>query len=75
MYPQPIGETHMSKRHKERSLLEFHKTFFTEEARVQHLGEMRWPDGFRCPRCGHEEAGLYAREIFWIASRAVQKSV
>lgn len=46
----------MSKRYRERSLLEFQKEFFTEEACAQHLREMRWSDGFRCPRCGHGEA-------------------
>jgi hypothetical protein len=48
----------MPKRYRERSLLEFQKEFSTEEACAQHLREMRWPDGFRCPRCGHGEAWL-----------------
>jgi transposase-like protein len=46
----------MTKRYRERSLLEFQREFSTEEACVQHLREMRWPDGFRCPRCGHYDA-------------------
>ncbi|MCK4829280.1 IS1595 family transposase [bacterium] len=46
------------KNYKERSLIEFQKEFSTEEACVQHLRKMRWPDGFRCPRCGHDEAWL-----------------
>jgi hypothetical protein len=46
----------MSKRYRERSLLEFQKEFSTKEACAQHLREMRWPDGFRCSRCGHGEA-------------------
>ena len=46
----------MAKRYTERSLLEFQKGFSTEEDCAQHLREMRWPDGFRCPRCGHAEA-------------------
>lgn len=44
------------KRYRACSLLEFQKTFATEEACVQHLQEMRWPEGFTCPRCGHREA-------------------
>ena len=48
----------MTKRYQERSLLKFQKEFSTEEACVQHLKEMRWPDGFYCPRCGHREAWL-----------------
>ena len=45
----------MAKRYKERSLLDFQKEFSTEEACAQHLRSLRWPDGFRCPRCGHGE--------------------
>ena len=43
----------MAKIYRERSLLEFQKAFATEEACAQHLKEVRWPDGFVCPRCGH----------------------
>lgn len=46
----------MTKRYRERSLLEFQKEFSTEEACAQHLREMRWADSFKCPRCGHGEA-------------------
>lgn len=46
----------MTKRYRERSLLEFQKEFSSEEACTSHLREMRWPEGFRCPRCGHREA-------------------
>lgn len=46
----------MAKIYRERSLLEFQREFSTEEACVQHLRKMRWPNGFRCPRCGHTEA-------------------
>ncbi len=37
------------KRYGERRLLEFQKTFATEEACAQHLQAMRWPEGFVCP--------------------------
>lgn len=48
----------MAKRYEERSLLGFQKAFGTEEACVDHLRRMRWPDGFVCPRCGHDKAWL-----------------
>jgi len=35
------------------TLLEFQKRFATEEACRDHLFRLRWPDGYRCPRCGH----------------------
>ena len=46
----------MAKKYRERGLLEFQREFSTEEACVQHLREMRWPNGFRCSRCNHTEA-------------------
>lgn len=48
----------MAKRYKERSLLEFQKTFASEEACLEHLRQIRWPNGFVCPRCGSSEAWL-----------------
>jgi len=46
----------MTKTYRGRSLLEFQREFSTEEACAQHLQRMRWPDGFSCPRCDHNEA-------------------
>lgn len=46
----------MAKRYEERSLLGFQKVFATEEACADHLRQMRWPDGFVCPKCGHDRA-------------------
>lgn len=34
------------------SLVEFEERFSTERACRQYLFQLRWPDGFRCPRCG-----------------------
>ena len=30
--------------------------FATEEACREYLVQLRWPDGFRCPRCGSEKS-------------------
>src|SRR5436305_8940779 len=35
-----------------RNLTEFEAQFATEEACRAYLERLRWPDGFRCPRCG-----------------------
>jgi len=35
-----------------RNLRELESNFGTEEACRAYLGRLRWPDGFRCPRCG-----------------------
>jgi transposase-like protein len=39
-----------------KSLLQFQADFATEEACQKYLTACRWPDGFTCPRCGHERA-------------------
>ena len=38
------------------SLMQFQKKFGTEKACQKHLFRLRWPEGFRCPRCQHAEA-------------------
>jgi ISXO2-like transposase domain/Transposase zinc-ribbon domain len=39
-----------------RSWPEFLAFFPDEEACLRYLERVRWPDGFRCPACGHGEA-------------------
>jgi transposase-like protein len=41
-----------------KNILEFEKRFATEEACREYLYQVRWPDGFICPKCNHRE--------FWI---------
>ena len=38
------------------NLLDFQNKFSTEEACQEHLFNMRWPNGYRCPRCDHNKA-------------------
>jgi len=38
------------------SLMQVQKKFGTEKACQKHLFRLRWPEGFRCPRCQHGEA-------------------
>jgi len=38
------------------SLMQFQKKFGTEKACQKHLFRLRWPEGFRCPRCQHDQA-------------------
>lgn len=44
--------------------MEFEKRFSSEGACLEYLRQLRWPDGFRCPVCGHGKA--------WSASRGRQ---
>ena len=39
-----------------RNLREFDRRFASEEACREYLRQLRWPDGFRCPRCGCRES-------------------
>ncbi len=38
------------------TLLQFQRKFASEEACFEHLYKLRWPEGFRCPRCNHDKA-------------------
>jgi transposase-like protein len=40
------------------NLLQFQRKFSTVKACQQHLFKMRWPEGYKCPRCGHQKASL-----------------
>lgn len=44
-----------------KNLSELERRFSTEEACRQYLYELRWPEGFRCPRCGHGK-GWHSRD-------------
>jgi transposase-like protein len=58
-----------------RTLIEFQRRFSAEEACEAYLAERRWPDGFRCPRCGHAKAwSLPARRLRECASCGYQVS-
>ena len=47
------------------SLSQFLETYGTEEQCREVLFKMRWPQDFRCPKCGHEACyALRARELY-----------
>lgn len=47
-----------------RTLVEFEQRFGTEEACLEYLYKLRWPQGFRCPRCGHHGAWSTSRDLY-----------
>src|SRR5258707_6542725 len=58
-----------------RTLADFEKRFQSEEACREYLFRVRWPEGFRCPRCG-ESRGWRLRSALWqCASCAYQASL
>lgn len=58
-----------------KTLLEFEKMFATEEACRDYLSRLRWPDGFRCSRCGHDKGFPLARGLFECSECGHQTSV
>jgi hypothetical protein len=47
-----------------RSLFEFQRRFPDEPACAAYLAQLRWPDGFRCPACGHAKGWALAGKRF-----------
>lgn len=48
-----------------RSIVEFQRWFPDEDACRSYLSGSRWPEGFRCPRCGCAEAVLLSKRSLW----------
>jgi transposase-like protein len=58
-----------------RSLMELEAAFATEEACRAYLALLRWPDGFRCPRCGGGRSWPVRRVLLECAGCGHQTSV
>ena len=58
-----------------RNLTEFEATFATEEACRAYLARLRWPDGFRCPRCGGSKSWPVRGVLLECAACGCQTSV
>jgi transposase-like protein len=51
-----------------KNLAELETRFNTEQACRDYLFSLRWPDGFRCPRCGHTKAWIMNNGLFRCSS-------
>ena len=58
-----------------RNLTELEARFSTEEECRDYLFQMRWPDGFCCPQCGHDRAWPVRKVWFECAGCGRQTSV
>lgn len=47
------------------TIVEFQHRFSDEQACVDYLFASRWPDGFRCPRCGGGDSTALPRRRLW----------
>src|ERR671938_1550674 len=58
-----------------RSLPEFEARFPDDAACARRLLEKRWPDGFRCPACGHDKGWELGRERLTLQGGACERQV
>ncbi len=58
-----------------RTLAQLEERFSTEEACRRYLFQLRWPNGFRCLKCGHEKAWPVKEVLFECASCHYKASV
>ncbi len=58
-----------------RDLLEFEARFSTEEACREYLFQLRWPDGFCCPRCAGRKSWPLREVLLQCADCGYQSSV
>ena len=58
-----------------RTLLEAEERFSSEQACRDYLFRLRWPDGFRCPRCRHDEPWPRSNGLYECARCGLQTSV
>jgi len=54
---------------------EFEEKFSSEQSCIDYLFRIRWPEGFRCPRCGHEKFWAMSRGLYRCTSCDLQTSV
>jgi len=57
------------------TLLEFEKRFATEALCRQYLHEIRWPNGFQCPRCGNQRGWSTKRDLYHCEQCGLQTSI
>ena len=58
-----------------RNLAEFEARFSSEEACREYLVRLRWPEGFRCPRCGEGKTWPVRGVLLQCAACGYQSSV
>ena len=58
-----------------RDLLEFEARFSTEAACREYLFQLRWPDGFCCPRCGGQKSWPISGVLLQCSGCSYQSSV
>lgn len=57
-----------------RTYQEFRDWFSDDGACLEYLGQLRWPDGFTCPRCGGRDSWRTAARLWMCAGCGVKTS-
>ena len=57
-----------------RFLITFQRRFPDEHACAEYLVALRWPEGFRCPGCGHDRRWALETKV-WTFECAKQTSL
>jgi len=61
---------------KQLDLIQFQRKFSTEKACLDHLYKLRWPEGYRCPRCDHDKYSYHTvRNLYQCKSCKYQVSL
>lgn len=58
-----------------RTLQEFENIFSTEAGCLEYLQNLRWPDGFICPKCGSDDKWRTKRNLYHCSQCGIQTSV
>lgn len=56
------------------TLAEFMDKFGSNEACREYLIQQRWPDGFKCPRCGHDKATHLKKYDRWTCRKCLHQT-
>jgi len=56
------------------SFYDWQQRFATEQACLDAIATQRWPEGFRCPHCGHEHGWLYAARHRYECARCYRQT-
>jgi len=58
-----------------RTFIEFEQRFTSDEACRDYLFQIRWPDGFRCPRCQNQKAWKTKQNLYYCTKCKYKTSV
>lgn len=59
----------------QRNLMEFEQQFASEEACRDYLFQLRWPNGFQCPRCQNQKSWKTIQNLYYCTKCGYKTSV